>query len=1122
MPVALSEWRVRIGTFIHRMKEWVVREMREELLKERIQRLRVLWKRLKAKEGDSEGGSQNKQARQAEVDSSDSSFVNQQGDCNAEPYTKIGQDSPHPCCAGSDTLYQEPSGQTVTSQTDSASLSTHEHPTSGLCLSRPFLSSFLSRSFYFCFPVFLLFYSLLLPLSPGFGIPVFVSLPFLVVFLFLLSLFLSPFLPFSRRERSFGECHTLAASPVSNGSSLKEAVDKELPQQHNPNLQESMLVRAGDVELNPGPRQGTIESALQDMELILLAKDIPGNYYSELSVGLGFSLTEVQNALTKHLLDIPGALIELFGRWKIKQTDGTDCRAVLGEILKEAGMGALQTKLLEGGYLKSDKNVPSKGNPQACQEAMTEEQVSQCAEDLKSFYLEQMCKIKPDPLDFNLIVEFEQLYTNLVLLRHDKGLTRDTQPLDYKNLFTTKVGKVLPKRLLVEGEGGVGKTTLCSKIAWDWSEGCEEYKQFNWVLVIPLRNVIKGQTLGDCMKNYLSENNTVSPEQIEHFMISHPSKVLIVLDGFDEYDGDLSNNDRSGISQVLRLNTFKQCTVLVTTRPWKAHEIKCNKGLCGSYAFIAVKGFSAKNVSTYISKYFLKDVDAGKELIRFIEVNDVIKENMAPFPIYVAMLCILWENIDIEKRETIRRLKTFSQLFEQMVIFLIDHYVSKLKAADASDEENERQRIKICLGQIGSMAFGGLLQRKMFFKVDDFSLCPDAMTICCRIGVLSREQKMVPRQKRSMSALQATNTNIFFPHKLFQEYIAALYLASLHSADRKEYKRSLGEVMGDNVKEFRYLLYFTAARVKQIGLEIVHMLQGSNRINPALKQDIAEYSQSILPTGINYTFLVDVTFEAYDEDIAKVVGQRIFTEKRTLDLDKYMSAHTVSGYLFIMEQHQMETLELRRDCGPTVSRDIADLLSSPTSLTTLKILKTDLDDEFYSVALNVSKVLRGKAFSILQELHIDDRFLCGLRKFDTAIKTIFPNLKRLRILTLHTVSPVMVEQLAQASLEELYFECGHDLGERSRQPVPLIGDPVSLGHLFSESFQQLTSLVLKELMIGNIRTRSILQSLKKHQHLKTIRIFACFTDNELDPLAEQINAENRIKVTLQHDEVNAL
>ena len=33
-------------------------------------------------------------------------------------------------------------------------------------------------------------------------------------------------------------------------------------------------------------------------------------------------------------------------------------------------------------------------------------------------------------------------------------------------------------------------------------------------------------------------------------------------------------------------------------------------------------------------------------------------------------------------------------------------------------------------------------------------------------------------------------------------------------------------------------------------------------------------------------------------------------------------------------------------------------------------------------------------------------------------------------------------------------------------------------------------------------------------------IISCFTDDELDPLAEQITTENRKKITLQHDTVN--
>ncbi|XP_041471785.1 uncharacterized protein LOC121421189 [Lytechinus variegatus] len=746
---------------------------------------------------------------------------------------------------------------------------------------------------------------------------------------------------------------------------------------------------------------------------------------------------------------------------------------------------------------------------------MTDEEVSRCAEELKLFYRERMCKIKPDPFVFNLIFQFEEIYTELTLLRNEMGITKKKGSLNYKDLLTTTINGEAPKRLLVEGEGGVGKTTLCSKIAWDWTNGSEAYNHFSWVLVIPLGNVIKGETIGDIIKNYLDDNNNVSPEQIENYMKSHPSKVLIILDGFDEYNGDLLTDDSSDISQILRLKMLKQCIVLVTTRPWRASQIKCNLELNRSYCFIAAEGFSSDNVSKYIRKFFANDRQSRLELLEFIQGNDVIKNNMAPFPIYVAMLCVLWKDIGIDKRERIRKLETFSKLFEQIIIFLRDHYLSKLKSSDTLNEEQLNNEVKMaqeCFQQIGSVAFTGLLEKKLDFKVDDFSSCKDAIETCCRIGVLSIDQKQVSRWKKSVYDSQPQAAKVFFPHKLFQEYVAALYLASIHVSDHEEYYKLQGKVLGANVLEFRYLLYFTAALGKEVGRKIVNQIQLDIGIDSTTRHsDVLDLRSPRLTKMEN--FLIDVTFEAFDKDTAKTVGQRIFAEKRALTIDEEMSVHTVSGCVFIMEQHTVEKLELKRDCGPTVSRDIADQLSSPTSLTTLKLLEMDLDDTFYSVILdNVSKV--GKAINKVQELHIDDRFIGGLRKFDATIKTIFPNLKRLTFRTNLTVSPKTVKQLTHNSLEELSI-CKSEAG---LHPVPFIGEPLSLGQLFSDSFPQLISLVFKELMMGILRIRSLLQNLRKHPHLKSISIFACFTDDELDPLVEQITAENRIKVTLQHDE----
>ena len=79
------------------------------------------------------------------------------------------------------------------------------------------------------------------------------------------------------------------------------------------------------------------------------------------------------------------------------------------------------------------------------------------------------------------------------------------------------------KRLLLQGEAGAGKTTLCCKIAWDWLTG-KGFKQFDLVLLVPLRNVENNATIGEIVKHYLSDNNTVTAEQLDEYCKANPER----------------------------------------------------------------------------------------------------------------------------------------------------------------------------------------------------------------------------------------------------------------------------------------------------------------------------------------------------------------------------------------------------------------------------------------------------------------------------------------------------------------------------------------------------------------------------------------------------------------------
>ncbi|XP_030833368.1 NACHT, LRR and PYD domains-containing protein 12-like isoform X2 [Strongylocentrotus purpuratus] len=535
------------------------------------------------------------------------------------------------------------------------------------------------------------------------------------------------------------------------------------------------------------------------------------------------------------------------------------------------------------------------------------------------------------------------MYTNLVLLE-EHGTEK--RMLDYNDILNLEVNGEFPKRIMVQGEAGAGKTTFCAKIAWDWIEG-RHFSRFVWVLIVPLRE-FKQHTIGKIVKSYLAKTNPATVSQITEYIQSNPDKVFIAFDGLDEVSGEImkpkscesqstdqmqlqpsqpsvnsseacgssSETGDIGLVDILCSDQLASCPVLVTTRPWKAVEIRSDGDLMKLYTFIHVKGFNRENLSVYIHKYFPKNEDKANQLIQFTRENDVISENMAHYPIYVAMLCLMWKELGEQKLKEIKSLKTFSQIFKTMIAFLKEHYAQKeVKKVGSSSLRASLTTIDELLGPIAKQAFNGLLENTLVFGEDDFEICPESKDTACRVGILSQEDRITTSMDmhKGNSYVQLP---VFFPHKLFQEYMAGVHLAFLYESDRNEFNRLIEQVVLPRKEEFRYLLYFTVSQNKSIATHVMKsMLQGVYRDSFAIRREL--------------TFIVDVAFESQDPDVAALVKDRVLSEEIKLTISKDMTAHNVAGYAFM--GHVVE-LGIERDCGPTMSLDVAEMICSIPSL----------------------------------------------------------------------------------------------------------------------------------------------------------------------------------------------
>ncbi|XP_072182427.1 uncharacterized protein [Diadema setosum] len=290
------------------------------------------------------------------------------------------------------------------------------------------------------------------------------------------------------------------------------------------------------------------------------------------------------------------------------------------------------------------------------------------------------------------------------------------------------------------------------------------------------------------------------------------------------------------------------------------------------------------------------------------------------------MLCLmLWKDFTEERRTEMQKLQTFSNVFGEMISFLKRHYASK--CCENLQNQNTLEYVEEAgraIQDISDIAMVGLSERKLSFPEEKFKDCRDALETCCKVGVLTKEEDFSRTdRRRDINVLSSNVSTISFPHKLFQEYVAGLYIKNLFTDDLVHYKELKHKLLNRHA-EFRYLLYFAAALENDLGLDIIN----------DLKMTAKQY------------FCVDVAFECHTEEAARVVGERWKEYK----LSWGTSEHTKSAIVFLVRWSQTQSLFIdNAHCGRTVSRDLAEAMCTSCVPLRVTIQDPELHADFYKI-----------------------------------------------------------------------------------------------------------------------------------------------------------------------------
>ena len=324
----------------------------------------------------------------------------------------------------------------------------------------------------------------------------------------------------------------------------------------------------------------------------------------------------------------------------------------------------------------------------------------------------------------------------------------------YCDLFKAKKNGVIPKRILVQGQTGIGKSTFVKKLLVDWVDvnnetGDEQaaiLKNFELVVAINLKEVSKCQSLEEVIRlsKVFAKEDKYMTEGLVDYITNNQEKVLLIFDGYDEYR---SGRD-SEIYEIFSGNSLRSCCVLITTRISKADELQGGEDLQAE-----ITGFSEVDRKDFMHRFL--SIDEASDLEMFLFNRNL--EELAKVPLLLLFFCILWRR---------RKLKLFPEtktsLYKEIVQFILNHSYSK-QTPPLYVQLTSLEKI---LSEIGKVALQALLRDDHLFEyrqLSDSVRCDESVLI----GLLQITEYSETLQPIGM---------VSFIHKSIQEFLAAWYI----------------------------------------------------------------------------------------------------------------------------------------------------------------------------------------------------------------------------------------------------------------------------------------------------------------------------------------------------------
>ena len=320
---------------------------------------------------------------------------------------------------------------------------------------------------------------------------------------------------------------------------------------------------------------------------------------------------------------------------------------------------------------------------------------------------------------------------------------------------------------IVEGSPGIGKTTFCLKLAYDWANQSSSpgiFSEFELVILLKCRDIDEDLTEAIMEQLFPKDMSKDAREELLHFLedIENQERVLIILDGLDE----LAKKSKHCVDDLLHRKRWACCYVLTTTRQEKGIEIRKQPKFVFNL-FLQIEGFTEEDSFEYIRRHFIiagpEHSSKGEKLIEEIKKN-VLLQDLRTNPLNLLLLCVVYE--DHEGKLPSSR----SDLYRVIVGCLLRRYCAKYNVKVRKKDRDLETQFERDIRCLGKLAWNCLLNDRHSFFEEELE------------ELESRNEKLVARElgfvykEESLKRLKPQHEYCFL-HKSFEEYLAASHVA---------------------------------------------------------------------------------------------------------------------------------------------------------------------------------------------------------------------------------------------------------------------------------------------------------------------------------------------------------